>query len=58
MSRLLKEEIFMENNKRRNVTMNKYLIFYIILLFLSSCNKVITGRVDKIQYTHGREVMY
>ena len=51
MSRLLKEEIFMENNKRRNVTMNKYLIFYIILLFLSSCNKVITGRVDKIQYT-------
>lgn len=61
MSRLLKEEIFMENNKRRNVTMNKYLIFYIILLFLSSCNKVITGRVDKIQYTPwkgGNVLMY
>lgn len=61
MSRLLKEEIFVENNKRRNVTMNKYLIFYIILLFLSSCNKVITGRVDKIQYTPwkgGNVLMY
>lgn len=41
--------------------MSKYLIFGIILFFLSSCNEVVTGRVDKIQYNPwrgGNTLMY
>ena len=34
--------------------MNKYLILCIILLFFSSCTKVVTGRIDKIQYNPWR----